>query len=231
MLVGRDGLACDPREAGEMRRGFTLIELLVVIAIIAILAAILFPVFAKAREKARSASCMSNLKQIALAGIMYRQDYDERNVPGYIGTDPGSPGRFPPGPVWPETDYVHWPNLLYPYIKNAQIFACPSDTSVFPGYGINQTNAIPDADFEGFIADSVVQDVAGSVWFMDSAAPVWAGWWMVTPPGTYDPNAAVTMFDLRVNPRHNDGANFAFYDGHVKWRRVIYQRDLTWTSD
>ncbi len=75
-----------------MRKGFTLIELLVVIAIIAILAAILFPVFAKAREKARQTSCLSNMKQIGLASMMYAQDYDER-LPGSCGprTDWGVP--------------------------------------------------------------------------------------------------------------------------------------------
>jgi prepilin-type N-terminal cleavage/methylation domain-containing protein len=90
-----------------MRKGFTLIELLVVIAIIAILAAILFPVFAKAREKARQASCASNLKQIALAILWYAQDYDERTQ-GYQG-GVGS-----------------WHLLIEPYVKNTQVFACPS---------------------------------------------------------------------------------------------------------
>jgi len=75
------------------RRGFTLIELLVVIAIIAILAAILFPVFAKAREKARQASCQSNLKQLALSAVMYRTDYDERNLQYYRGPRKPQPSR------------------------------------------------------------------------------------------------------------------------------------------
>jgi prepilin-type N-terminal cleavage/methylation domain-containing protein/prepilin-type processing-associated H-X9-DG protein len=102
-------------------RAFTLIELLVVIAIIAILAAILFPVFAQAREKARQTSCLSNCKQIGTAAMMYTQDYDETlplinmNVP--------------------QTNSVNcyanfkWHDLLYPYIKNAQVFTCPSDSS------------------------------------------------------------------------------------------------------
>ena len=101
------------------RSGFTLIELLVVIAIIAILAAILFPVFARAREKARQASCQSNLKQIALAGLMYVQDYDE---------------KFPCTPYWecgrPNTPArTRWYVCLYPYIKNQQLYACPTDAA------------------------------------------------------------------------------------------------------
>jgi prepilin-type N-terminal cleavage/methylation domain-containing protein len=84
----------------KQRRGFTLIELLVVIAIIAILAAILFPVFAQAREKARSAACLSNLKQVGMATRMYSQDYDEVLVPNYLYSSP--------------TTYQWWPDLLQP---------------------------------------------------------------------------------------------------------------------
>jgi len=92
-------------------KGFTLIELLVVIAIIAILAAILFPVFATAREKARQTGCSSNLKQIALGFIQYMQDYDEFATPTVYGTNQG------------------WAGRIYPYIKSTGIFACPSDST------------------------------------------------------------------------------------------------------
>lgn len=97
------------------RRGFTLIELLVVIAIIAILAAILFPVFARAREAARKTACLSNTKQIGTALMMYGQDYDEIICPSWNGTCPGL-GCF------------GWADLLYPYIKNEKVFDCPSAT-------------------------------------------------------------------------------------------------------
>jgi prepilin-type N-terminal cleavage/methylation domain-containing protein/prepilin-type processing-associated H-X9-DG protein len=97
------------------KRGFTLIELLVVIAIIAILAAILMPVFARAREQARKSACLSNLKQIGSAILMYAQDYDEMLNPVATGTCPG-PFAF------------GWADIIFPYIKNAQVFDCPSAT-------------------------------------------------------------------------------------------------------
>ena len=119
------------------RKAFTLIELLVVIAIIAILAAILFPVFARARENARRASCASNMKQIGLGWIMYAQDYDEMTTPMYTNTGPG--------PFLGKADHSYWPDLLYPYIKSGSgkagesdsvrgIFTCPSTNSLLAGF-------------------------------------------------------------------------------------------------
>jgi prepilin-type N-terminal cleavage/methylation domain-containing protein len=107
-------------------RGFTLIELLVVIAIIAILAAILFPVFAQAREKARTTTCISNLKQIGLASNMYLQDYDE---------------RFPfAGRDWPQASFVDVWNGLGPYMKNTSMFLCRSDVNPAWNVGWAQVN-------------------------------------------------------------------------------------------
>jgi prepilin-type N-terminal cleavage/methylation domain-containing protein len=105
------------------RRAFTLIELLVVIAIIAILAAILFPVFAQAREAARKSTCLQNLKQIGTAMLMYAQDYDETLCPPFT-----NPAAFPganPEPV--NAGAFGWADMLTPYVKNAGIFQCPSN--------------------------------------------------------------------------------------------------------
>src|SRR5690348_17116492 len=98
------------------RQGFTLIELLVVIAIIAILAAILFPVFAQARDKARAAACLSNVKQIGLGLMIYAQDYDE-TLPHH----PADVGNF-----LADTAGPNWAKGLMPYVKSAQILNCPS---------------------------------------------------------------------------------------------------------
>ena len=108
------------------RKAFTLIELLVVIAIIAILAAILFPVFAKAREKARQSSCQSNMKQVALSLMQYNQDYDETLVRWYYDLGAGNGPTDPLGSQWSGGGRYSWQNLLYPYMKNAQIWVCPS---------------------------------------------------------------------------------------------------------
>lgn len=115
--------------------GFTLIELLVVIAIIAILAAILFPVFAKAREKARQTACLSNMKQIGLGVMMYVQDYDELYPKRYGGACPPDC----------ENDKVRsWKNMVVPYIKNMDVYKCPSNPAAQTpdANGNNATNKV-----------------------------------------------------------------------------------------
>ncbi len=131
------------QKSQHKKSGFTLIELLVVIAIIAILAAILFPVFAQAREKARQASCTSNVKQIGLAWMMYVQDYDESYPPtnsiqnaasGWIN-NPAFTTKYPCKPCRPvlaSNPAVYYDPTIYavPYIKSIDIFKCPSDTGI-----------------------------------------------------------------------------------------------------
>lgn len=121
---------------------FTLIELLVVIAIIAILAAILFPVFGRARENARRSSCQSNLKQISLGILQYVQDYDEQMPP--LFTDGGGTVGF--GGI---NDRA-WPQLVfpYPYVKSAQLFQCPSEGSS-PNPSLQTTFATSDPSLVG----------------------------------------------------------------------------------
>ncbi len=192
------------------RRGFTLIELLVVIAIIAILAAILFPVFARAREKARQASCQSNLKQIAIAAQMYSQDYDERFVPMSMGTPAGT---------------AYTASLLQPYIKNLQIFECPSYSSAGPknctcgslelprylSYGFNcgSTAGGRMPNWYGPMGAklSAIESPAETLFAGDSTC-------VNIGPGSKYPaeGTACPSWD----PRHNEMVNLAYVDGHVK---------------
>lgn len=133
----QDGAARLRMGEDDVRRsgGFTLIELLIVIAIIAILASILFPVFARARESARRSSCQSNLKQLGLGIIQYAQDYDEAMVPGWLdGTDYAAGGGTATSVA--EGNYK-WMDLIYPYVKNEQVYNCPSAQSTFPKYQLS----------------------------------------------------------------------------------------------
>ncbi|MBU0610457.1 MAG: DUF1559 domain-containing protein [Armatimonadetes bacterium] len=175
------------------RRGFTLIELLVVIAIIAILAAILFPVFAKAREKARQSSCLSNVKQLMLAFTQYKQDYDER-WPMLFWTS--STGWEPAASGW-------WGGEIQPYIKNTQIFICPSTSVTVCSYIYN--NGYLSGRADGTIdkpAELVaISDSTGnSFWGLDGSTMAIYG-----------------HTNCRIKAVHNDGANFGYCDGHGKW--------------
>lgn len=114
-----------PAAASRFTAGFTLIELLVVISIIALLAAILFPVFSRAREAARRSSCTSNLKQIGLGLLQYTQDYDETYPVDVFGIHAGSDTSNEIVPL-SDADHYRWMDAVHPYIKNEQVFDCPS---------------------------------------------------------------------------------------------------------
>jgi len=211
------------------RSGFTLIELLVVIAIIAILAAILFPVFSRAREKARQASCASNLKQIALAMMMYVQDHDEVMVPGYTETFRPTPPRW-----------LTWREVIEPYCKNSQILNCPStrDYPYVPGQFAGGSYAInfisyrpgphtPPASDYGWPAGNGVYTMLVSLAEVDDpSTTVWVceyytGWPLVDTPQDFPAWPTVFGTDAKYAEarRHNEGMNFAFVDGHVRWFR------------
>ncbi len=224
-----------------MKRGnsaFTLIELLVVIAIIAILAAILFPVFAQARERARSISCLSNLQQQGLAITMYVQDYDETffQLPWHqattdTGCEPNSNAACPT---------VFWSDLLMPYIKNQGIFSCPSNSDILYStwgyvsptyrvtYGLSDFTFNENEDQGGpttLAAMATPSDIAlisddryawnwhtcqpnnsgGYAFYWDASDPssIWAGY------GDFKGNSN--------NPRHFNGQNFTYADGHSKF--------------
>jgi prepilin-type N-terminal cleavage/methylation domain-containing protein/prepilin-type processing-associated H-X9-DG protein len=199
----------------QRRSGFTLIELLVVIAIIAILAAILFPVFARAREKARQASCQSNLKQLATAALMYAQDYDER-----------IPASFMYSPAYPNLRW--WPELVYPYVKNSQLFLCPSADPFGmwnPGgytFNVNAGN-YTITDWLGGIKMADIQDVAGTFMYVETnSSEIWAA--CMTDLSPSDQQIVINAgygggsgWPCVVVKPHNGGLNASFMDGHVKW--------------
>jgi len=184
-----------------MRRGFTLIELLVVIAIIAILAAILFPVFARAREKARQASCASNLKQWMLAALMYAQDYDER-FPKHGTSCAGAAGN--------PNDQCQY-NKLQPYVKNTQMWYCPSAPTVRYGWNIG----LPDNGIGQALGSFTQPSVTVLMGDTLNGGP-FLNWQNGGPPGACPTGAGITNRGC-IAGRHNDGANFGFVDGHVKW--------------
>ncbi len=197
-----------------MRRGFTLIELLVVIAIIAILAAILFPVFARAREKARQTSCLSNLKQIALATLMYNQDYDER----YMYEVWCNTGTLP-NMCWDLIMY-NYNGLITPYVKNTQVWSCPSQDNtgwgLGPAYGYNKHLArTKEAQISQPSRTVQWADACGIRWFPYSVAGGCCS------GGQAEHHRIGECIERNgVDGPHNEGANIAFCDGHAKWFKI-----------
>jgi prepilin-type N-terminal cleavage/methylation domain-containing protein/prepilin-type processing-associated H-X9-DG protein len=224
------------------KKAFTLIELLVVIAIIAILAAILFPVFAQAREKSRQAVCLSNTKQMGLGVSLYAQDYDER-LPMGGNAAPTKPNR--------------WYDWIAPYTKNRAIDVCPSAPGQTPqdygvggygcdinvmGWGDYPKQATPPGRALAEIVDSagtfVISDCSQCTKSVIGQDPnTWNSYinqkspscdWQVTPPGAWDNNSYVPYNShdawgnesRRPMPRHNEGLSVIYADGHAKWNRL-----------
>ncbi len=212
------------------RDGFTLIELLVVIAIIAILAAILFPVFARAREKARQSSCLSNVKQLSLGVMMYVQDYDER-FPYYYDRE----------------RLISWIPMIEPYLRNEQVFKCPSYNTPYTTFGTSTStdygasiHVMLDSwtsSSSGILrpprAMAEIARPATVVMLMDSGYyRVSWGWYRSPYPSGYVPGATwgmtpedtgYTWSEPRrsdwLHGRHHGGINVGYCDGHVKWQR------------
>ncbi len=182
-------------------RGFTLIELLVVIAIIAILAAILFPVFAKAREKARQTSCLSNLKQLGLAVNMYMQDYDSTLPYRPIAQAPAPPTTS----VW-AADIVY--GQFLPYVKNSQLWLCPTKKNVaefgttFSTYSVNgyvlYPELYPPGNPVGPVTESSIPNPSEFIFFYDR----------------------IVGYAENQQP-HNGGTNRQYMDGHAKWTKGV----------
>jgi prepilin-type N-terminal cleavage/methylation domain-containing protein/prepilin-type processing-associated H-X9-DG protein len=216
-------------------RGFTLIELLVVIAIIAILAAILFPVFARARENARASSCLSNVKQMGLSIEMYKQDYD---------------GKYPAA-RW-KGGTGHWYDwYLAPYIKNKQVQICPDHTDWTIGYSYNiafgydigsGTNPSTTLSFCGVnipayggVSDAIINNPSQSVVLLDASLDYYhftidSGYSDGTAKGVLDAFFSQNATDASLTASynhpeagvHNGGVNALYADGHAKWRKLDF---------
>lgn len=202
------------------RAGFTLIELLVVIAVIAVLAAILFPVFAQAREKARQASCATNMRQMGLAVVMYLQDYDE---------------RFPLAATATATGFLNWHHLVDPYVKNKQVWVCPSTDlplrniygELVCHYGFNSFYLNQDVDVTNIftlnnapgVALAAVAEPAHTVLLTDARGI--PGQEPANHLSTYTlpPSLSDADFWGRPDARHNGGVLVGRVDTGVKWIR------------
>jgi prepilin-type N-terminal cleavage/methylation domain-containing protein/prepilin-type processing-associated H-X9-DG protein len=209
-------------------QGFTLIELLVVIAIISLLAAILFPVFARARENARRASCQSNQKQIGLGILQYSQDYDEYYVARYLSGAGNTPQAI-----------TGWANVIQPYLKSTQILQCPSEKT--RGSDIYSSTSFTDYAMPDTLGSNVDSGVGSRVAITPAKASAFTSTASSVLIFEYKTNnaaigdrygdsttgyfkEAITNPTADVNVyaaarRHLDGSNFLFADGHVKWSR------------
>ncbi|RYX80286.1 DUF1559 domain-containing protein [bacterium] len=204
-----------PAHRFNKNKAFTLIELLVVIAIIAILAAILFPVFARARENARKASCMSNLKQVGLGFMQYSQDYDENVVPIRTGNASSA--------------YFSWSQIIQPYIKSTQVLVCPSNSKV-QSYAYNMSSGgAPNRSLATynypaqtvFLVDAIGSNTLGAnqslLFFIAGFDAYGREQTRIVTAGLPTSSSACTPEALSNPAVHLEGSNYMFADGHVKW--------------
>ncbi len=222
------------------RNGFTLIELLVVIAIISILAAILFPVFARARENARRASCQSNLKQIALGIMQYTQDYDEKYPPSiWVGTPLSNSPRqtdttMPGSKFYTEADgsgsylyhHVSWMDIVQPYLKSLQIYTCPNaQDKDYGSYGYSGClNSMRSNQYAtgSYPTVSAINDPMSLAQVQRPSEIIMLMDWNYAYNNLAGPNwegvwtQPSSSHKAALAP-HLDGTNLAFADGHVKW--------------
>jgi prepilin-type N-terminal cleavage/methylation domain-containing protein/prepilin-type processing-associated H-X9-DG protein len=204
------------------RPAFTLIELLVVIAIIAILAAILFPVFAHARSKARQASCLSNMKQIGSALMMYAQDYDETlPLNHYVGNG------LAPLAGWRDPNAGDsWCSGTFPYVKNLQVYVCPEATQHPDPKSPWRSPDRPEDGAVSYLMNYVtrgrplasVPEPAGLIFLHEG------DWRWRACHCRPEPDPPTSRFYIEINHvfydrLHQDGTNLLFCDGHAKWRK------------
>lgn len=221
------------------KRGFTLIELLVVIAIIAILAAILFPVFARAREQARKTTCVSNLKQLATGMMMYVQDYDEKFPSGRAGCAHGdcpSPGQFQ---CWNQADgrgiddfnmQAMWYAVsMYPYVKNAQLFTCPSaPEGVYKDWMSGGASPARMREL-GYTFNGISYE-----WKLANAVAARCGQGLASYQSPV--NRVMFIENWQIGAPHSGSGQWAFHktsannaaflDGHVKWMRMSAHKQI-----
>jgi len=214
------------------RRGFTLIELLVVIAIIAILAAILFPVFAKAREKARQSTCLNNIKQLTTGLLMYVQDYDETIMPlPYAPNPTQAPVLTDQGLKSGTTDIFTWYDMIYPYVKNGEMYCCPTWRKKLIH------NGPPNTPYCNYTTYGMWIGAYGLYTGLINSSGTGLGLGECTHPATTvclgegysacmpiidkgDPLGDRFGWNMALGVRHNDGLNVSFLDGHAKWFKL-----------
>jgi len=211
------------------RRAFTLIELLVVIAIISILAAILFPVFAQARDKARAMACLSNMKQLGTSVQMYTTDYDERLYVRASGSGANRANAKGTG------NPLKWWNLLMPYAKSVNVFSCPSDPKPTPSPDALGRLTIPRSFLACAAAESLtlaqLDDPAETMVLTEKWDDTITGdSWIEPFSGDFTPDKLTPGHSHQAANRHAGGMNCTFFDGHAKWYRpdtITASKDLS----